>query len=133
MNKLFLTVAMLVAFAFPAMAGHEGSGFSLVEGKPTPARTQYCITAEDAHIVGKAWVSSNRAAGIQIKLFSVPTNIGITRCGVGQGRVTPIELVEQFTRPSGEILNLIRVLAYGLNIEIILMTSIPFVEAGDPA
>lgn len=132
MNKLFLTVTMLVAFAFPAMAGHTGPS-SFVEGKLIPSQTQYCISAEDALIVGEAWVNGNNAAATQIRIFTVPTDIGLFRCGLGQGRVTPIELVAQFARPSGETLNLIRVLAYGLNIEIVLMTGIPFVEAGESA
>ncbi len=128
MKKLFTTVAMLVALAFggSADAGHVTQG-PLVEGRMVASRTAYCISADDARVVGEAWLNGNAAANTQIGIFSARTNAGILRCGNGEGRVTPIELVGQYKRDDGKVLNLIRVLAYGIEIEIVLMTLAPFV------
>lgn len=134
MKKLLLTVAMLVAFTVggPALAFH-GQSDPFVEGRQTMARTLYCIGEANARLVAEYWVAGGDSAAMTlIRTLAIPADIpGITRCGVGEGSVTPIELVDQYTR-GDEITNLIRVFASGIEIEIILITKIPFALSGDP-
>ncbi len=133
MKQLLLTAAMLVAFALggPAVASHVTQG-PFVEGRTIYSQTAYCISADDARVVGEEWLNGDAAANTQIRIFVVPTDTGATRCGNGKGKVTPIELVGQYKRDGGKVLNLIRVLAYGINIEIVLMTPVPFIPISDP-
>jgi len=134
MGKLLLAAAMLVVFGGPALAGHEAPRGPLVEGNEIFARTPYCLSLDDARLVGEKWAAEGRAAAtVTVQALTTETGGRLTRCGEGRGRVTPLELMGEYTSPNGLVLNLVRVMADGINLELFLLTTIPFLKAGKPA
>ena len=130
-KKMMMSLAAVMLLAGPATANHSGPH----EGVPIfISSSYYCTSKEAALEAANAWVNGVGATELDAYIIAKALEDykkGLTVCGEGSGRVTPVALVGTFNRLSdNKIMYVIEVHAGGLGFPLYMFFKDPFVAKG---